>query len=131
MEKKIWQFNNPHPKGLMVGDCVKRAITIATGKSYGEVSRELNRLKREIGATKFSSDKVWKRYVKDLGWKKISFPAVAGQPRVRGQEFVSKYPKGTYLLNVKRHLVTVVDGVYQDTFDSSGMMIYNAWEVKQ
>ena len=42
----MYQYYNAHPKGLLVGDCVKRAITVATQMDYMEVQRALNRHKK-------------------------------------------------------------------------------------
>lgn len=130
MVKDIYRYNNPHPHGKHVGDCVKRALTIATGRDYREISIELNRLNRLLEGTGYNDNRVWKQWVKQQGWKKLSFPAVAGQPRLYGKDFVKMFPEGTYLLRVAKHLVTVVDGVYQDTWDSTEKMIYNAWKVE-
>lgn len=37
----MFVFNNPNPKGSYVGDCVVRAIVIATDKSWFEVFVDL------------------------------------------------------------------------------------------
>ena len=125
-----YQFYNPHPQQKRVRDCVKRALTLATGKDYKQVSLELNRLKKETGAKEFNSNENWKEYVKRLGWEKLSFPAIKGQPRMNGHTFTENYPMGTYLLRMAGHLVTVKDGVLYDTWDSRDKCVYNAWKVK-
>ena len=58
-------YCNVHPKGLRVGDCVKRAITKTTGKDYMEVQRELNRYKKKTGAAKFNSRDNWASYLEE------------------------------------------------------------------
>lgn len=125
-----YKFYNPHPEGKKVGDCVKRALTLATNKDYKTVSLELNRLKKVTGAKKFNDNNNWKEYVKLQGWEKLSFPAIAGQPRMNGHRFVENYPKGTYLLRMSKHLVTVKDGIIYDTWDCRDKCVYNAWIVK-
>lgn len=125
-----YRFYNPHPQQKLVADCVKRSLTLATGKDYKQVSLELNRLKKEIGAKEFNSTENWKEFVKRLGWKKLSFPAIKDQPRMNGYTFTEKYPKGTYLLRMAGHLVTVKDGVLYDTWDSRDKCVYNAWRVE-
>ncbi len=42
----VYEFNNPHPKGLLIGDCVVRAFSLAFDKDYIEMRRELNGYKR-------------------------------------------------------------------------------------
>ena len=126
------QYFNPHPKGKLVNDCVKRALTLATGKSYQEISLALNRYKKITNSKSFNSRKNVKEFIeKELGYKKLSFPAVAGMPRMNGYIFTKKYPKGKYILNMAKHLVTCVDGKLYDTFDSSDKCVYSAWVVKE
>ncbi len=130
MVKEIYRYSNPHPEGKHVTDCVVRAITIAVEGDYLEVRKHLNRIKKELKETSYKNRKFMNKYTKLNGWKKISFPAIKGQPRMRGTDFVKLYPKGTYILKLAKHVVAVVDGVYLDTWDCTEKMIYNAWEVK-
>lgn len=125
-----YKFLNLHPKGLRVRDCVKRAFALASGKPYKEVSAELNRLKKKTGAKYFNYKSNWKVYVKLQGWQKMSFPAVKGVPRMNGERFCERYPKGTYVLSMACHLTAVVDGVIYDTWNCSKKCVYNAWKVK-
>ena len=127
----MYQFLNVHPQGKLVGDCVKRAITKATGMNYHEVQLELNRHKRVTGAKTFNEDKNWKSYVENvLNGVKLSFPAKAGQPRMNGERFCKAYPKGNYILNMAGHLSCCVDGVIYDTWDCSSKCFYTAYKIK-
>lgn len=127
----MYKFLNVHPKGLRVGDCVKRAITTSTGMDYMEVQKELNRYKKVSGCEKFNESKNWKGYVENvLKGKKLSFQAVKGQPRMNGERFCEAYPKGHYILNMAGHLSCCVNGVIYDTWDCSDKCVYNAWEIK-
>lgn len=70
----MYQYLNVHPKGLLVCDCVKRAITKATGKDYMEVQRKLNRCKKMTGCDQYNDNKNWKYYVeKQLHGKNTPF----------------------------------------------------------
>lgn len=127
----MYKFLNVHPEGKLVPDCVKRAITKATGMDYHEVQLELNRHKRVTGAKTFNEDKNWKSYVENvLNGVKLSFPARAGQPRMNGERFCKAYPKGNYILNMAGHLSCCVDGVIYDTWDCSSKCCYTAYEIK-
>lgn len=127
----MYEFLNLHPKGKIVGDCVKRAFTLLTGETYHEISLALNRLKKETGAKTFNENENWKEYVSRKGWKKMSFPDKAGQKRMNGENFCLKYPKGKYLLRMAGHVTACVDGVIYDTWDCSDKCVYNAWsEIK-
>ena len=126
----MYQYYNAHPKGLLVGDCVKRAITKATGMDYMEVQRELNRYKKVTGAKSFNSDYNPHKYVENvLHARKLSFPAVKGQPRMNAERFSKKYPKGSYILNMAGHWSCCVDGVIYDTWDCGTKCVYTAYQV--
>lgn len=126
----MYVFYNPHPQQKIVGDCVKRAITKASGKTYQEVSNELNRVKRAQGARAYNSNSVWREYIeKHLYGKKMSFPAEKGKPRMNGARFCKAYPKGAYILNMAGHLSCCYDGVLYDTWDCSEKCVYTAYEI--
>ena len=83
----MYQYFNTHPKGKRVGDCVKRAITKATGMDYMEVQRQLNRYKKVTGASAYNTDYNPHKYVENvLHGEKLSFPAKAGPLHIPSQE---------------------------------------------
>ena len=125
----MFQFLNVHPKGLFVKDCVKRALTFATGKPYEEVSLELNRLKKKTKCKKFNDNKNWKEYIKQLGYEKISFPIEKNTSCMTGETFCEYYSKGTYILRIAHHLSVCKDGIIYDTWNCSEKRVYNAWKV--
>ena len=125
-----FEFLCLHPKGKIVRDCVKRALTFATGLTYQEVSLMLNRLKKETKCKKFNEDKNWKEYIKRLGYEKMSFPAKQGCNRMTGETFCEYYPHGTYILRMAHHLTICKDGVIYDTWNCSEKCVYNAWKVE-
>lgn len=128
----MFEFYNPHPQQKIVGDCVKRAFTKATGRTYQEVSKDLNAIKRAQGASAYNVNTVWLEYAnKTLGAKKISFPAQKGESRMTGVRFCEDYPKGVYILNMAKHLSCCVDGVIYDTWDCSDKCVYYALEIPQ
>ena len=120
---------NLHPEGKRVGDCVKRAIAKGFEKDYKEVSLELNRLKKVTGAIEFNESKNYRKYVIDRGGIKISFPAVAGEPRMNGKRFCVAYPKGRYLLEMAHHVSVCVDGVIYDSWDCTEKCVYTAYKL--
>lgn len=125
----MYTFMNPHPKGCLVGDCVKRALTIATGEDYREVSRQLNRIKRELNADKFNSDEVWWEFVNRRGYKAETYQAVKGQKRMNGERFCESHSKGRYILVMAGHLSCCINGVIYDTWDCSSKCVYRSIRV--
>ncbi len=43
-------------------------------------------------------------------------------------KFCCNFPRGTYVLGVNDHVVTVVDGMFYDTWDSSDRKVIYFWE---
>lgn len=126
----MYEFCNVHPKGKLVGDCVKRAITKATGMDYMEVQRELNRHKKVTGCTNYYDHNHGTHYIEHvLNGTKMSFPATKGKPRMNGERFCKAYPKGNYILSMAGHLSCCIDGVIYDTWDCSEKCVYTAYRV--
>ena len=128
----MYKYYNAHPKGLIVGDCVKRAITVAAEMDYMQVQRELNKYKKVTGANKFNAGYNPHKYVENvLNAVKLSFPAKKGEHRMNGTRFCLKYPKGRYILNMANHWSCCVDGVIYDIWDCSNKCVYTAYKIKE
>lgn len=120
----MYKYYNPHPKGLSVDDCVKRAIVAVTGYDYAVVQRELNEYKKVTGAKSFNSIKNL-RYVEDvLKATKVSF-----SKEMTAEEFCKKHPCGRYILDMDEHWSACVDGYIYDTWDCSKKTVNFAYEV--
>ena len=127
----MYTYYNAHPKGLLVGDCVKRAIAKAANMDYMEVQRELNRYKKVTGAKSYNSDYNPHKYVENvLHGVKYSFPAKAGKKRMTPEQFCQDYPRGHFILNMAGHWTCVIDGVIYDTWNPEGRCVYTAYRVK-
>jgi len=120
------------------GDCVVRAIAIATGKSYTEVHNALqNGLRHQIeierkqqlqygiaGRTRPTTTPltgvthdVYAPYLKWLGWEYVPKPVGADGKLLRLRP--GSLPKGRLIVGLSRHLVAVIEGVIQDTYYSA------------
>jgi len=77
---RYYRYTNPHPLGKDgLRDCVKRAITLATGNDYLEVQKELNRYKKVTGAKVYNDQINWQPYLeRELGAIRHKFPATKG-----------------------------------------------------
>lgn len=122
----VYQYANPHPDNKVVGDCVKRAITLSGNYDYKDVQLELNRYKKITKAKSYNERKNWVPYIeKVLGWEKLT-----GYQNIKVGEFAKDNPKGTYIIKVRGHLTTVKDGKVLDTWNCSYKAINRVWEVK-
>lgn len=117
------------------GDCVTRAIAIATGKPYREVydamhagieafatgrSKAAKRAARGGGKRSTTprngvNRRVYEKYLLGLGWRWIPTMRVGQGCTVHLR--ADELPAGRLIVAVSKHLVAVVDGVARDTFD--------------
>ena len=109
------------------GDCVTRAISIATGIPYLEVYDALNeqaqRERPRKGKGKRSSARTgvrrptYERYLSSLGWTWVPTMQVGSGCKVHLK--ADELPNGRLLVAVSRHMVAVINGVVHDTDDPS------------
>ena len=120
----MYKYYNPHPKGLSVDDCVKRAIVAVTGYDYAVVQRELNEYKKVTGAKSFNSIKNL-RYVEDvLNAKRIKVCS-----NITVEEFCEQHPRGRYILDMDAHWSACVGGCIYDTWDCGKKRVNFAYEI--
>lgn len=92
----VYEFTNPHPKGIKTSDCVVRAVALAFDKDYLEARRELNKAKRESKFDSYKDTKFIYDYLKE--YERLIIAVERGKPRMKADEFVWKYGKGTYIV---------------------------------
>ena len=126
-----WQYNDGGRadagyKGR-TGDCVCRAIAIATETPYQEVYDKLNELGKKERTGKRKKDKshartgVYKqtirKYMESIGWKWVPTMLIGQGCKVHVK--ASELPKGRLVLSLSKHSTAVIDGVLHDTYDCS------------
>ncbi len=109
------------------GDCVTRAIAIATGKPYQEVYDAINdasqaemRGSRKRGVSNARTGvykQTAKKYLEALGWAWTATMGIGTGCKVHLK--ASELPAGRLIVSVSKHKVAVIDGVIQDTHDCS------------
>lgn len=117
---------NPNPMRKSVGDCVIRAICMATDKDWDTVYLELM-LKGFDMKDMPSSNNVWGSYLRDLGYTKEVIPDSCPDCYTVA-DFINDYPNGTYVLGTGTHAIAVKDGKFFDSFDSSDEIPVYFWK---
>lgn len=116
-------------KADSVGDCVTRAVAIATGKDYLEVYNEIKTLSGKTPRNGVDNKTV-KKYLKEFPF--TALVTIGSGCKVHLKE--TELPKeGTYILSLSRHLACYKDGVLYDSYDSSrggARCVYGYWKVK-
>ena len=109
------------------GDCVCRAIAIATGRPYGEIyalilnyakQERTGKRKRGISDPENGVYRTTERKVMNaLGWEWV--PTIGIGTGCRVHLCADELPAGRIVVNVSHHFTAVVDGVINDTYDPS------------
>lgn len=109
------------------GDCVTRAIAIATDQPYQTVYDAINEAAKDERASKRRRGRssartgvhkpTYKTYLAALGWKWVPTMTIGQGCKVHLR--ADELPPGRLIVSVSRHLVAVIDGVIHDTHDCS------------
>ena len=130
------------------GDCVVRAIAIASGLPYDRVYQDLFTLavehkdnNRSRLAKAYQSGRkdpsprcgvnkrIYRPYIESLGFVWTPTMAIGSGCRVHLR--ADELPSGVLIARVSRHLCAVIDGVIQDTHDCSRngtRCVYGYWQ---
>ncbi len=120
----MFKYFNPHPKGLLTDDCVKRAIVVTTGWDYAEVQKRLNEYKKISGAKTFN-DRENLVFVETVLGAKAFVP----KKQMTVAEFCKKHRRGRYILDMRGHWSASVDGCIYDTWDTSNEILIRAYKI--
>jgi len=126
--KTVWIRCNPNPMGKQAGDCVVRAIAVATEESWNRIYDDLCRLGQRM-CDMPNSNSVWGRYLKERGFEQFLLPESCPEC-VTVRAFCNRYSEGTYVIGTGNHAVTVMDGDYYDSWDSGDEVPSYFWRRK-
>lgn len=127
MDKRwvYYQPNDKNPKGDY-SDCVIRAFTKVTGKSWLEIFDELIPIARKLQC--MPNDKAcFEAYLSNKGFVYHGISNKKGTKRPTIESFTKEHPEGVYVLRVAQHAVASVNGHYYDSFDSGDYSMYGYW----
>lgn len=114
------------------GDCVCRAICIATGKPYTEIyealangnstqrkgKREGSKAGVKTASRGINTKRKWfDDYMISLGF--VWTPTMLIGQGCKVHLCANELPKGRLIVNVSKHFTTIIDGVIEDTFNPS------------
>ena len=124
-----WEMYNPSPSGRNVGDCTVRAIAKALDIPWEEAYALL-------AATGFSlhdmpsSNAVWGAVLAHSDYQRHIIPNSCPDCYTIG-DFADDHPHGTYVAGTGSHVVTIIDGVIYDSWDSSNEIPIYYWSKKE
>ncbi len=117
-----YKYHNANPHKRNIDDCVIRAISILTNRTWNDVYEELGDLANKdsmmMDSVVFVEKYLDSRYLRKCHYSKTL------------EEFVKEFPKGKYAVTMNGHITAVIDGVIYDTFNPSNRIIRCSWEIK-
>lgn len=114
-------YYNANPNNDIIGDCVTRAISLATGDSYYDIEEKLYLTADLLDCERLCVD-CYRVLIENV----YKFPTIQCKGMLVG-EFAQKYPNGVYIIRVPQHLTTIVNGNIQDLWDTSMEVCDIAW----
>lgn len=111
-----WVEFNPNPgKNTKASDCTIRAYCAAEKLSWDEAFEIASQVAKDNAWMPNDKAMVEKIITDKFGYEMCKLEK--DEKKMTVSEFAIKYNVGTYLVEIARHLVAVVDGQYYDTWD--------------
>ena len=118
---------NANPKNKKTGDCVIRAISVATNQDYAVVMEDLFRLGMEKGFM-INDQRTYEAYLTSRGWMKHPQPRHANNSWYKVRELDTLLPKHTTaIISTHGHVTVKVGNTLVDSFDCRGSAVGSYW----
>ena len=108
-----FMYYNANPRKARVEDCVVKAINIATGLEYYTVAKLLDLASEHTGHDRLTMQS-YRYLLEDV----FGFPVFYPEKGETVEDIIDKYPRNTIIIRVSAHLLTAVNGVIMDLFNS-------------
>ncbi|MBR5227526.1 MAG: hypothetical protein IKV94_02705 [Clostridia bacterium] len=117
----MFRYYNANQNDRHIADCVIRALSVLTDRTWRDVYDELTDLAGDVGMmfdrVEFVEDYLDDRYPRECHYAKTV------------SEFAREYPYGRYAVTMNGHITAIIDGVIIDTFDCSDRIVRCAWQI--
>ena len=118
-----FKYLNINPNGEEIGDCVTRAIALATGMNYFDVAEDLI-----MSADILGCDALYLCCYTHLLDDIYNFPQVECEGYTVG-EFADLHPIGRYIVRMDSHLSCIIDNCIYDIWNCKDEILSRAWRV--
>lgn len=119
-----FKYHNVNPIGERTEDCVTRAICLASGKDYYDISEKLFYTAKLLDCERLCV--CCYRHLLDhvFKYKYINCDGMTVN------EFADKHPYGVYLVRMNGHISCIIDNCIYDIWDCGEETLTDAWEVE-
>ena len=128
-----FKYVNANPRNLKSsGDCVVRAIALATNQTWNDVYKKLCDIGLELNQMP-NDNKVYEKYLEELGWakqKQLRKPDNTKYNLIELAEMTAQANQGrgaTTIVRVANHLTVISRGKILDTWNCGEKTAGNFW----
>lgn len=127
---------NANIRSKNVGDCVKRAISLAYNKPYSEVEKDLNAKKREYGASAWNVPSIFEKVMNDYSNGKLIKMTEYDQ-HTSVEEFAEAHSDGVYIVLCGKtykdvsHMCVVMNGDVYDSWNSLNYIVIRYYLISE
>ncbi|MCH5163566.1 MAG: hypothetical protein J1F36_00960 [Clostridiales bacterium] len=119
-----YENKNINPKGKKTGDCVVRALSLAMGRDYVDVYRELFDISLLTGYI-INDKRVEEKFLAKHGFVKHKQPKKPSGKKYLIGEIDKLCRDKVIVISCAHHLTVVLDGTLIDSWDCRGKCISN------
>ena len=126
---EYYEYTNVNPKNKYGGDCVVRAIALATGQSWADTIREMTELGIKMGFV-LNDKHVYSKYLLSKGFVQAKEPRNFDNTKIAAMTFINrnKNKYGPIVAKVgSHHVTTIIDNKVHDTWDCSDQTMHIFW----
>ena len=127
-----FKYHNENYKNKLAGDCVVRAISLATGKGWVQTIRELTELGIKNGYV-LNDKKNYEKYLLDNGFVQCNEPRDFRNQKLSVIEFIDSidFKYKSIVANVgSHHIVCIKDNQVYDIWNSSKQTMHKYFVLK-
>ena len=117
-------YTNVNPLSEIQGDCVTRAISLASGRSYADISDKLYYISKL-----FECDTLCVCCYHHLLDSVLSYPRLPLN-NYSVSDLARKYPNSTIIARLDGHLTCIKNGNIRDLWDCGDLLVDIAWLVQ-
>lgn len=118
----MYRYYNKNSHNNFIDDCVIRAISTLTSRTWKDVYTELSFLAGEKGLM-FDNVEFVETYLDERYRRQCHYSKTVG-------EFAREYPNGKYAVTMDGHITAVINDDVIDSFDPSNRVMRCAWYIK-
>lgn len=111
-----YQYFQNNPSGKVIGDCVVRAVSLATDENWQKTYIALA-LQGFLMSDLPNSDAVWGAYLRNSGFTRHAIPNNCPDCYTV-EDFAKDHPEGVFVLGTGSHAVTIIQGDWMDAWNS-------------